>query len=252
MNPEAEETVTDDEGGFFSIAFKKQTYRNILYLALAGPLGLIYFATIVAGAVAGVGLIFHGVQLINLRWPILLWTPLVMLYLTITLLLTLVMISIERQLASWLFKLPMPKTFNWPQGSKARVQWFVARAFDRATVKGLIYLLIKFPLGVISLAALLVSAGLTAVLMVSPWFHGGSMQVGFGPIYIGATFKILLMLLALVIATMALHLMGVLASFSRACARKMLDRKHEAPLSPGQDTVPIGPRWPNQTRTWDT
>jgi MFS family permease len=249
VNPQTEEPVTEDEGGFFSIAFKKQTYRNILYLALAGPLGLIYFATIVAGAISGVAILFHGVHF-GVQWTMVLWAPVVLIYLTVSLILTLIMIAIERRLATSLLKLPLPRTFDFPKGFRARVRWLLARALDLSSVKGLIYLLIKFPLGIVSLAALLISLGLTAVCLVSPWFHGGSMQVGFGPIYIGATFKILLVLLAFVIATMALHLMGVLASFSRCCAQKMLD--HQPDEKPEQGTIPIGPKWANQTQTWDT
>jgi len=250
VNYRPEEPVTDEEGGFFGIAFKKQTYRNILYLALAGPLGLIYFATIISGALAGVGLFFHGIKFFDIRWTMVLWVPLLFLYIATSLLLTLVMIAIERRLATWLLKLPMPQTFDLPHGFKARAKWLFQRAFDRSMAKGLAYLLIKFPLGVISLGALLVSIGLTCVLMVSPWFHGGSMQVGFGPIYIGGAFKILLVLLALLIATMALHFLGVLASISRACAEKMLDRSHDE--SSDEETIPIGPKWANQTHTWDT
>src|SRR5262245_18952010 len=240
VNPHAEEPVTEDEGGFFSIAFKKQTYRNILYLALAGPLGLLYFATIVMGAFIGFALLFHGVGF-NLQWTMLLWAPVVVIYLTISLILTLVMIAVERHLATWLLRLPMPSTFALPDTFRDKVIWLVDRAFDRSTVRGLVYLLIKFPLGIVSLGSLIISTGLTCVLIVSPWFHGGSMQVGFGPIYIGATFKILLVILALVIATMALHFMGVLASISRACAKKMLDREHQE-FQDG-DTVPLGPTW---------
>lgn len=249
MNPQTEELVTEDEGGFFSIAFKKQTYRNILYLALAGPLGLIYFATIAAGAVSGIAILFHGVHF-GVQWKMILWAPVILIYLTVSLILTLVMIAIERRLATWLLKLPLPGTFDLPNGFRARVKWLIGRALDRSSAKGLIYLLIKFPLGIVSLATLLISIGLTAVCLISPWFHGGSMQVGFGPIYIGATFRILLVLLAFVIATMALHLMSVLASFSRCCAQKMLGRQPGD--KPDQETVPIGPKWANQTQTWDT
>jgi hypothetical protein len=160
------------------------------------------------------------------------------------------MIAVERHLATWLLKLPMPSTFDLPASFREKVIWLVDRAFDRSTVRGLAYLLIKFPLGIVSLASLLISAGLTAVLIVSPWFHGGSMQVGFGPIYIGGAFKILLVILAFVIATMALHFMGVLASISRACAERMLDRQHHDYQD--SDALPMGRKWANQTHTWDT
>jgi Putative sensor len=249
VNFQTEESVTEDEEGFFSIAFRKQTYRNILYLALAGPLGLIYFATIALGAFVGVAILFHGVHF-GFQWTMILWAPIILLYLTVSLILTLIMIAIERRLASRLLNLPLPRTFDLPTGFRARVKWLIDRALDPSSVKGLIYLLIKFPLGIVSLAALLISLGLTAVCLISPWFHGGSMQVGFGPIYIGATFRILLVLLAFVIATMALHLMSVLASFSRCCAQKMLDDRTEE--KPDQETIPIGPKWANQTQTWDT
>jgi hypothetical protein len=76
------------------------------------------------------------------------------------------------------------------------------------------------------------------------------MQVGFGPIYFGFTLRFLLVLLGLLIATMALHLMSVLAAVSRWFAERMLDRH---PGGAGtQTTAPIRRHWANETRTWDT
>jgi hypothetical protein len=249
VNPLAEEPGTKDEAGFFSIAFRKQTYKNILYLALSFPLGVIYFATIAAGATAGVALLVHGIGL-DVRWTLLLWLSLLGLYFVVSIVLTWVMIALERRLASRLLGLQMPATFNLPTGFDAKLRWVVDRALDPTLYKGIVYLVGKFPLGIVSMVALVLSIGLTSASIIAPFHHGGSMQVGFGPIYIGATFKILLVLLGLLIATMALHLMNLLASASRWFAERMINR-HSAPPS-DQETVPIGQQWANQTRTWDT
>ena len=80
VNPIAEDAGPEEEPGFFSIVFKKQTYKNILYLALSFPLGVIYFATVVLGATGGIALLIHGIGW-NVRWTLLLWIPLLLVYL---------------------------------------------------------------------------------------------------------------------------------------------------------------------------
>jgi hypothetical protein len=249
VNPVAEEPRTEEEAGFFSIVFKKQTYKNILYIALSFPLGVIYFATIAAGAAGGLALLIHGVRW-DVRWTLLLWFPLLFFYFGVSITLTWVMIALERRLAARLLGLQMPRTFDIPAGREAKARWALDRVLDPTLYKGVVYLVGKFPLGVVSMLALVISTGLTCALIISPFHHGSSMQVGFGPIYIGATFRILLVLLGLLIGTMALHLLGVLASVAGWFAQRMIDSHTGDPTT--QETVPIGQQWANETRTWDT
>jgi Putative sensor len=249
VNPVTEELGTEEEAGFFSIVVKKQTYKNILYIVVSFPLGAIYFATIAAGAGGGFALIFHGLRW-DVRWTLVFWLPLLILYFGISIALTWVMIALERRLASRLLGANMPRTFQLPAGRNAKARWALDRTLDPTLYKGIVYLVAKFPLGVVSMLALVISTGLTVACIVSPFHHGSSMQVGFGPIYIGATFRILLVLLGLLIATMALHLMGVIAGVARWFAQRMIDRHPDD--SNTQETVPIGPQWANETRTWDT
>ena len=249
MNPVAEEPGTDEGAGFFSIVSKRQTYKNILYLALSFPLGVIYFATIAAGGAGGFALIFHGVRW-DSRWTFLFWLPLLGLYLLVSIVLTWVMIALERRLAAKLLGLKMPPTFDIPTGRDAKLHWVIDRVLDPTLYKGVVYLVGKFPLGIVSMLSLVISTGLTLALIISPFHHGSSMQVGFGPIYIGATFRILLVLLGLLIATMALHLFGVLAGVARWFAQRMIDRHTDDPNI--QETIPVGQQWANETRTWDT
>jgi hypothetical protein len=180
----------------------------------------------------------------------LLWLPLLLVYFVVSISLTWVMIALERRLASRLLGVKMPRTFDFPAGREAKVRWAIERALDPTLYKGVVYLVGKFPLGIVSMLALMISIGLTGALIVSPFHHGSSMQVGFGPIYIGATFKILLVILGLLIATMALHLMGVLAGVSRWFAQRMIDRHTDDAST--QETVAIGQQWANESRTWDT
>ena len=176
--------------------------------------------------------------------------PLLAIYFVVSIVLTWVMIALERRLASRLLGLKMPPTFEVPVGFEAKVRWTVERALDPTLYKGIVYLIGKFPLGVVSMAALVLSIGLTSASIIAPFHHGSSMQVGFGPIYIGATFKILLVLLGLLIATMALHLLSLLATVARWFAGRMIDGHDEQ--TNDQETLPIGPQWANQSRTWDT
>lgn len=126
-------------GGFMTVVTHAQTYRNLLYLLLSFPLGLIYFVFLVVGLAVGV-----GTAIIWIGAFILLGTFLGIKGLT----------AIERQLARVLLRTSIPprKDFRSIQLDSNRTVFERARALmiSRESWAGIGYLLVKFPMGIVS------------------------------------------------------------------------------------------------------
>lgn len=142
-----------------------QTYKNLLYLALAFPLGLVYFAGLVVGVALGVGLLITWIGL-----PILL----------VTLMAATAVAGFEAALARYL------------GGVNASVPTFLAE-FDvsgglvfpgngfvdavkrlvtaRTTWMSVVLVLAKFGFGLLSFVALTVSGAVTGVLLAAPFIY---------------------------------------------------------------------------------
>jgi hypothetical protein len=135
--------------GFFRAVADSQSYLNILYLLLALPLGILYFAFLVSGFSLGAGLL---VTLAGI--PVLLFV----------LAGSSVLSRLERMLAVKLLKVdvPNPPKFVGPKGLWQRVK---ARFSDRLIWRETLYLLFKFPVGVfaftVAVTLLAVSIGFT-------------------------------------------------------------------------------------------
>ena len=133
---------------FASVARDPQSYRNLLYLALALPLGIAYVAILVAGLSAGAGLAVILVGLVLL---------------IATLFALRAMAAVERMLARRLLRIAIHPPieggihFTWRQ----RVQLWLR---DPVTWKSLVYLLGKLPMGIVAYAAI-VLLGLTSVVL---------------------------------------------------------------------------------------
>jgi len=144
---------------FFRAPFRLQTYSNLLFLALAFPLGLVYFIFLTVGLTLGYGLtvVWVGIPILALVFAGSWW-----------------MSAMERQLAIRLLGAEVPPMAP-PPGVEAVGFWQRVQAFlsNPVTWKGMGYLLLKFPLGVASFVALVtlssVSPSLVLVPVLWPW-----------------------------------------------------------------------------------
>ena len=133
--------------GFFGVIADPQSYRNIAYLIIALPLGTFYFVFLVTGLSLGFGLFIT-----------LLGIPVLLLVLGGSS----VLCKLERKLAITLLKEDIPATYSQPttQGLWPRLKMHLS---NRLTWTGIIYLLLKFPIGIatftISVTMLAVSIG---------------------------------------------------------------------------------------------
>jgi len=140
-----------DEYGFFNILIRSQTYLNILYLLLSFPLGIFYFVFLVTGISLGIGLIItlFGIPLLMLM--LVAWWGLA---------------YFERAMTQLILRMELP-----PMIGELKGNWwskYKTLATNPATWKGLLYLFLKFPLGIFSFVSVVTLLSTSLAFIVSP------------------------------------------------------------------------------------
>ena len=193
-------------GRFARVARDPQSYRNLLYLALALPLGIAYVAILVAGLSAGAGLavILIGIVL-----------------LVATLFALRAMAAVERMLARRLLRIAIHPPieggihFTWRQ----RVQLWLR---DPVTWKSLVFLLGKLPMGVVAFAAIVLLGFTSVVLMFAPVLVAFTPVIFFGWEIDNPVAAIAAVPVGVVLFLLCLHVFNGLAWLYGVCARVML------------------------------
>ncbi len=141
---------------FFTVFLKGQTYLNMLYLLLSFPLGIIYFVILITGFSVGIPLIIIWVGLLILLGLFALWIG---------------FIVFERKLAIWLLKVDI-LPISIPDGTgKTLWQKFKTRAGNPVTWKGLVFLMAKFPIGVLCFTILVSLLAISLSLFTVPIYY---------------------------------------------------------------------------------
>ena len=139
---------------FFLAPFRLRTYSNLLYLMLAFPLGLAYFIFLAVGLPLGLGLtiIWIGILILALvfagSWGL---------------------AGLERQSAIHLLGARVPPRTPPPVQEEQSV-WRKLYAFytNPVTWKGIAFLLLKFPLGIVTFILLVTLLATTAAFLLAP------------------------------------------------------------------------------------
>jgi hypothetical protein len=144
----------------FSVFTKPQTYLNLIYLFLTFPLGLTYFIILITGLSLGFGLMIIWVGFLVLAAVFALsWA----------------MTLFERQLAIVLLRVDIPRTANRSIPGESIWRQFKRYFGNAQTWKGMAYLFVKFPLGIItfvlSVTLLSISLGLLLAPIIYPFVH---------------------------------------------------------------------------------
>jgi hypothetical protein len=197
---------------FFFVAIKAKTYLNLVYLILAFPLGLAYFIFSVVGIALGMPLTILFIGFFILAIVVLGWW---------------VFASFERLLAIWLLQVdigPMEKPGPRPQDAWEKL---VDLLTNPVTWKSLIYLILKFPLGIISLVTVVALVGISMALLISPltfWWLPTAIELTSEISWVIDTFMeaALAFVAGLLIAVVSLHLLNYLAYVSGLWAQLML------------------------------
>src|SRR5919202_5111035 len=137
---------------FAAVAREPQSYRNLLYLALALPLGVTYVPVLAAGLSAGAGL---AVILVGLA------------LLLGTLFAVRAMAAVERLRARALLRMGIPPPIEGGIGLswRQRMQLWLR---DPVTWKSMVYLLAKLPMGIVAATLIGVVGFFSVVLTFAP------------------------------------------------------------------------------------
>ena len=191
---------------FARVAREPQSYRNLLYLAIALPLGISYVAILVAGLSIGAGL---AVIVIGLA------------LLLATLFALRAMAAVERTLARRLLRIAIHPPLeggihaNWRQ----RVQLWLR---DPVTWKSLVFLLGKLPMGIIAFAAITLLGLTSVVLTLAPALVAITPIIFFGWEIDNPVAAIAAVPIGILLWLTCLHLFNGMAWIYGICARVML------------------------------
>lgn len=228
---------------FFGVVARKQTYLNALYLFLAFPLGLFYFVFLVTGLSLGLGLAIVWVGLLLLAVVFAAWYGLLV---------------FERQMAISLLHVDIPPMTRENFAEKTTWQKAKATLANPVTWKGLLYLLAKFPLGIISFVVLVTFLYISGSLIAAPFYYQWvSPQISLvlgnnlidNALWLVDTLPEALLACfgGLVMAFLSLHLFNGLAWVSGQFAKIMLgnfNRQTAIPAAPAAPTPSASPEAP--------
>lgn len=192
---------------------QRQTYLNVLYLLASFPLGLAYFLFLTIGLSLGFGTLIIWIGIPILAVTVAGWWWLA---------------SFERELTIWWLGVdiaPMSRPRPTDATFKGRMK---AHLSNQVTWTSFIYLLVKFPLGILSFAVAFGAIALTARLVTTPLRYLYYLPYGsdFGadglPPALAVVAMFLFPPLGVVVGFLSLHLLNGLAFASGRFARLML------------------------------
>ena len=206
---------------FFGVIAQPQSYVNIFYLLLGLPLGIAYFVFLVTGISVGASLIIIWVGV-----PIL----------ALVLAGSWAMGEFERILAVSLLKEELPRsirgspTLTGDQNLSSVERLFVgawrrlkSHLTNRLTWTVMLYLFLKFPVGIASFVVAVTLVSLTAGLLGAPFYYWVDDGIDLGIWQVDVLWEALVLTLAgIPTVFVALHLMNGAAFLSGRLARVML------------------------------
>lgn len=199
---------TSSRKRFFGVVTNSQSYLNIFYLLLAFPLGTFYFVFLVTGLSLGFGLIITllGIPILGLilggSWAL---------------------CKFERNAAIALLREDIPAGSSRP---KSRGLWSRVKALlkDRVTWTGMLYLLLKFPLGTATFTIAVTLIAVTLALLAAPILHSFA-DIDLGIWYVDTLWEAFLCtLIGVPLLFISLHLMNGIANVSGRLARVSLGK----------------------------
>jgi hypothetical protein len=206
--------------GIFGILAWPRTYLNIVYLLIGFPIGLAYFVFYVTAGAVGMGLSILGIGLVILFLLVLAAWGLA---------------HVERGMANALLGAEVPRPA--PTAVEEGGWTWVKSVFGNAvTWKGLVFQLLKFPLGLASWIVAVVVISVVGGFVLAPIVvaYGGTIQID--PWWVADTQREAWIATAVGLAAIvpALHLLNGLAYLWAVFARVMLGRRE--PREPGAES----------------
>ena len=212
---------------FFGVVADPRSYMNVLYLLLSFPLGIAYFVFLVTGISLGLGLLIIWVGV-----PIL----------VLVLAASWALYQLERLLAIHLLKEDIPAIAPGDDrserledghpslGTEERLfigAWrrLKAHLANRLTWTGILYLFLKFPLGIASFVMVVVLVAFTGALLAAPFYFSVDDGIDIGIWQVDELWEALILtIIGIPLAFISLHLMNGAAFLQGRLARLMLGR----------------------------
>lgn len=196
---------------FFGVVTHPQSYRSILYLLLGLPLGTAYFVFIVTGVSVGASLIV--LALIGI--PILIGTVIV----------CRALMQFERYLANGLTEQQIENIPPLPPAQGGWLPRIKSMFKDSVTWTGMLYMLLRFPLGIATFTIAVTLIALAFGLLFAPAWSWTSNDLEIGSWTLDPfPWSWLATLLGIPLVFVSFHLMNGLAHVSGLFARSMLER----------------------------
>ena len=195
--------------GFFGVVAEPQSYFNLVYLLLAFPLGIFYFVFLITGLSLGFGLIITLVGI-----PILL----------LVLKGSWVLCRFERQVAITLLNEDIPLSVSHPEsgGLWARVK---ALLKDSVTWTGILYLLLKFPIGIATFTITVTLLAVSIGFIFAPAYMWTSNTLVWGNwVFAPYPWAWILMVIGIPMVFISLHLLNAIAVVFGRMTRVMLSK----------------------------
>ena len=190
---------------FAGVVCYGQTWLNLGYNVLAFPTGLTYFVVLVVGLALGVSLAIVIVGLAILVATLAAWRA---------------MAALERGLARGLLGVPIPAPVD--RGDLPLIERIKRWLRDPVTWKSLVFVALKFPLGIVSFSAVVAAGWLALVLLFSPLIVLGTTVTIFGWIVTSPVQALPLFVLGIPAVLLVLHLSNGLGWLWTLFARVML------------------------------
>jgi len=195
--------------GFFGVVAEPQSYLNIVYLLLAFPLGTFYFVFLVTGLSLGFGLIITLVGI-----------PILLLVISGSW----VLCRFERQVAITLLNEDIPLSVSPPAsgGLWSRVKVLLK---DRVTWTGVLYLFLKFPLGIVTFTIAVTLIAVTVGFLAAPTYMWTSDSIVWGSwSFDPFPWSWILTIIGIPMVFISLHLMNAIAAVFGRVTRAMLEK----------------------------
>lgn len=203
---------------FFGVPFRAQTYRNLAYLLLAFPLGLLYFVGLSAGLSAGLGL---AVTLVGI--------PL----LVLTVAAAAGAAGFEAKLATWL--LGVEATPPAALGELDDSLDSSEALLDATTWTGLLLVALKFVFGLVALVAVVTAGALAASLLFAPLLYDAAgVTYNTGPYVVDTLAEALAASgVGVLVTLVSLHVLNGLAKLGGFTTAALLGDEVEPPADGG-------------------
>ncbi len=207
MNPPLQEKKRLEVGTFTEVVGSSQTYLQILYLLLSFPLGLFYFIFLTVSLSAGAATLIIGVGIVILIG---------------TLTASRGLAVFEGRLTASMLGAEIPA----PTPSRAPAQnlWLKVKGVlvDPATWKGMVYLLAKFPFGLLAFIVTVTSIALAGALILTPFLYSWiPIRIGFHQVA-SLDEALLCSVVGLILGVVFLYVLTMLAVLWRCFAEIML------------------------------